>query len=297
MLVSIFVSSVSAHGFMVDIQPIRDISQPAVYNYDAISNNIDSLRSPSGNGPLCRGQRGTKSRNLNLVNGQPMTVTSAFSIGAQHIGPCQIEIMQRNKPSTAVVIAQGDCARPPAEGGKLAQTSTYKTSGADAQCPGRIPPNLVTNDMCLNEWTFEVQNADRVRCTDCVLRWTWTAQHISVYEPEFYENCLDVTLSTSNLAPAAVAPAIGPTAAVAQAVAEQIIVKQPLEQAKEKKCRTRSKALKPAECKPGVDLACMGQSYFAFCFPENPDASAVYLKCAEGTSCLQQGLSIACQTV
>jgi hypothetical protein len=127
----------------------------------------------------------------------------AFSIGAQHIGPCSVEILDANRMdddgiSIARIDGPGGCAVAPTN-----SLSTDKGSGASQQCPDRVPPLLVTDDMCLSEWTFTVQNADRITCGDnCVMRWLWSAQHISVDQPEEYENCADVAIVTGS--PAAV---------------------------------------------------------------------------------------------
>jgi hypothetical protein len=47
--------------------------------------------------------------------------------------------------------------------------------------------------MCLNTWSFRPVNVDKISCTNCVLRWTWEAQHKD--PSEHYENCIDVTIS------------------------------------------------------------------------------------------------------
>jgi hypothetical protein len=51
--------------------------------------------------------------------------------------------------------------------------------------------------MCLNTWSFKPVNVDKISCINCVLRWTWDAQHISSTNPEKYENCIDVTIMNS----------------------------------------------------------------------------------------------------
>ncbi|KAH6560795.1 hypothetical protein BASA60_000518 [Batrachochytrium salamandrivorans] len=170
-------SLAAAHGFMAHPGPVSGaFSQHAVRNYDAISTNIDSLRNPiDSSSPICRG------------------AAKAFSIGAQHIGPCAVEILDENL-SNPVQIAQvsgpNGCAVKP-----LAQFRTDKSSPASAQCPKHIPSKLVTDDMCLNEWTFTVTNVEKIKCTQCVLRWTWSGEHISVNNPELYETCADVIIS------------------------------------------------------------------------------------------------------
>lgn len=83
------ISSVSAHGFLMHPGPISEaVQRHAVRNYNAISNNIDSLRSPNFSG-FCRGTSAqTPTTSINLVNGQPFTITMAFSIGKHLLFCC-----------------------------------------------------------------------------------------------------------------------------------------------------------------------------------------------------------------
>ena len=197
-------SLASAHGFMMHPGPISEaIKRPAVRNYGLINYQIDELRNPtaitqaaafSDNSKLCRNTGPGRKIAITLTNGQPFTITQAFSIGAQHIGPCRIQIMQQGDPSSAVNIASasanGGCARPP-----VAQFDTNKSPPSAAhQCPGKIPPGLVTDDMCMHEWTFTVRNADKIKCTDCVMRWQWAGEHMFPNREEF-ESCVDVTIT------------------------------------------------------------------------------------------------------
>ncbi|KAH9249611.1 hypothetical protein BASA81_012685 [Batrachochytrium salamandrivorans] len=91
-------SLAAAHGFMAHPGPVSGaFSQHAVRNYDAISTNIDSLRNPiDSSSPICRGAAKGPVTTIDLKNGQSYTITLAFSIGAQHIGPCAVEILDEN---------------------------------------------------------------------------------------------------------------------------------------------------------------------------------------------------------
>jgi hypothetical protein len=40
--------------------------------------------------------------------------------------------------------------------------------------------------MCLQTWTFKPRNVNQIRCSDCILRWTWDAHHLG---PQNAEKC------------------------------------------------------------------------------------------------------------
>ncbi|KAJ3052617.1 hypothetical protein HK097_005983 [Rhizophlyctis rosea] len=187
-----FTSSVSAHGFMYGPGSLSSGQEGTVRDIGKINYQIDSLRNPNSAG-FCRGAGKGAVTPISLSSGEDFTITLALSNGAQHIGDCWVEIVDANDSSNKVQIAGPvQCALPP-----VAQSNTDKGSGADQQCGGRLPKNLVTNDMCLNTWTFKPQNVDQIKCKDCILRWIWHATHISTSNPEVYENCADVTVSTN----------------------------------------------------------------------------------------------------
>ncbi|KAJ3034146.1 hypothetical protein HDV00_005403 [Rhizophlyctis rosea] len=186
-------STVSAHGFLYGAGSLSSDTKGTVRDIAKISYQIDDLRNPTTSGNFCRGAAKGAVTPISLKNGQDFTVTIAFSNGAQHVGDCWVYIVDANDQSKSTQIAGPvQCAIAP-----TAQTTTSKGSGASSQCPGDLPNGLVTNDMCLNKWTFKVQNADKITCKDCVLRWVWHATHNSVTNPEVYENCADVTVSSS----------------------------------------------------------------------------------------------------
>ncbi|KAJ3110700.1 hypothetical protein HDU96_006357 [Phlyctochytrium bullatum] len=186
-------SITSAHGMFYSPNGRGGPGAGSTRGYSEIASNIDNLRAPSNGQPLCRG-RGTSGSLVPVrfgPSGSTHTVTLAFSVGAQHPGPCTIEIIN---PQTNEVTLVGSsdspgCAKPP-----LAQLDSNKQYDARSQCGGGMPERLRTNDMCLTYWTFTLQNVERIKCTTCIMRWYWVGTHIS--PPEVYENCVDISLST-----------------------------------------------------------------------------------------------------
>ena len=92
-------------------------------NYGAIGTDIDSLRNPVDKNNFCRGASKGKVSKITLEQGKPHTITLAFSngkpsiftlqLGAQHIGPCVVEIIDANDLNKVVQITSGQCARNP----------------------------------------------------------------------------------------------------------------------------------------------------------------------------------------
>ncbi|KAI9094681.1 hypothetical protein DFS34DRAFT_628687 [Phlyctochytrium arcticum] len=218
-------STVAAHGFIVGPGVIGPGQEGSVRNYKKINIDIDSLRNPvgRGNSSICRGAPASAPVPITLNNGQDFTVTLAMSTGAAHIGPCSIEVRDADNLSApgAVITnlwSKNGCAVPPHN---TAYTGNDKSS-ASGQCPGKQPKGLVTNDMCLSTWTFKVENADKIKCNRCVLRWYWEGWHMGgPGNPEVYENCIDVTISgkggESAPAPAPLQPTKGSATTVTQA--------------------------------------------------------------------------------
>lgn len=138
--------SVNAHGFLFYAGPMPSAdTRGAVRNYDLVDHQIDSLRNPYSGTSICRGAPARPPIPIQLSDGQDFEVTLAFSLGAQHIGPCNVEIRDADdlsKPGVLIASAPSDsgCAVRP-----LAQFSTDKLSSATNQCPGKVPAGLVTN--------------------------------------------------------------------------------------------------------------------------------------------------------
>ncbi|KNC98813.1 uncharacterized protein SPPG_05790 [Spizellomyces punctatus DAOM BR117] len=223
-LAATFISTVAGHGFLVGPGVIGAGERGTVRNYGAINIDIDSLRSPTpGNSTFCRNAPPGPIVPITLTNGEPFTVTLAMSTGAAHIGPCSIEIIDPANPAPgtgAVIVnlwqAQG-CAVPP-----INQHSTGDVkAAASSACPGDIPAGLITDDMCLSTWTFTVENADKITCKRCILRWYWEGWHLGVTNPEHYENCVDVEVTVGGGSgagtPATLPASTGSTAAPAPA--------------------------------------------------------------------------------
>lgn len=163
-LFCLFAGSVQAHGFLWAVES----DTPNVRGLQKMNYNIDSLRNPLLSPNYCRGEPATSTKSV-LTLGTTMTLTLAIS--AAHIGPCHVEIngIQISPNEECVANTVNGC-RP-------------------------VPGAFAGSGLCLHEWTFPVQNADKLTCTnDCVLRWMWSAEHISATNPERYENCIDVTV-------------------------------------------------------------------------------------------------------
>jgi len=161
-----------------------------------IATSIDDLRNPNTGGNLCRGEGRVVPVDMNInVDTLVHKVSLALSISAQHIGVCKLEVFDNDVGiSSSVNIATGNnCAR-------SGEIFDEKLS-ASSVCPSDIPMGLVTNDMCLHEWTFNLDKGalDELynSCKNCVLRWTWVSTHVEPFE--YFETCIDVNLKfTSN---------------------------------------------------------------------------------------------------
>jgi hypothetical protein len=160
---------VNAHGFMAGLVDCNTKEfLHFVRNYRSISFNIDSLRSPTQLN-TCRNTQIEKS--FNYSENQNVCVALAISNGAEHIGSCELKLNNQvidNKSSCLSQLTKGNCGN------------------------ANIP-QLVTNDMCLyyyNNIPFSESG---------VLKWSWTAVHLGINNPEFYENCLDLNVNTENI--------------------------------------------------------------------------------------------------
>ncbi|KAJ1342839.1 hypothetical protein BSLG_002658 [Batrachochytrium salamandrivorans] len=170
----------------------------ATRGYDVIKTDVSSLRNPLPTPNLCRGAPPSTLVDVSLTNGVPFTITLAFSLDANHIGPCSVEVIDPKNPGAPpVTIASVNGPR----GCAVAPISPFASLAGttDSLCPGLVPPGVqdASKDMCMSEWTFTVANADKIKCTTCIMRWTWSGQHISITDPEEYENCIDVRLTNT----------------------------------------------------------------------------------------------------
>jgi hypothetical protein len=300
----LLVSSAFSHGFLV--HPGQLTGTPGVRNYAAISTAIDSLRSPFASSPaaafsddshLCRGASKGPVTPISVKNGADFTITMAFSNGAQHVGPCAVQIMEDGDLSSAVTISPpGECARTP-----IAQSDTDKGLPASNQCSGRLPPNLVTDDMCLNTWTFKVINADKIKCTNCVLRWKWAAEHV-LPTRENYENCADVSLDgVASAAPAQNSQLLKNAQVSTNGQAQQpkpqdIAAPEPASDPAPAVQQDTSPLLtqgKDSACVGRMQYACASDGGFHVCFP-GVDRPSIPMQCAAGTKCKQNGDFMVC---
>ncbi|KAJ3291828.1 hypothetical protein HDU76_007222, partial [Blyttiomyces sp. JEL0837] len=198
-LLSALPLKVYTHGTLISPNGLGSPGMYMVRNYDKIATNIDALRSSliSNTGlNVCRNAP-VSSQRANVVfgpSGSTHTITMAFSVGAMHVGPCSVEIIDPatgiHTEITSIAGPQG-CARP----GPSVQPNidTDKSAPASVQCPGRIPQGLRTDDMCMYTWTFVLKNVEKIACKKCVLRWMWEATHLS--PSEFFETCSDINLT------------------------------------------------------------------------------------------------------
>ncbi|KAL2911319.1 hypothetical protein HK105_209208 [Polyrhizophydium stewartii] len=303
----------AAHGMLVHPGPLAAArSAPAVRSYALIDHEIDSLRSPLAGASLCRGAPRGAVTPITLANGSPFTVTMAFSIGAQHIGPCAVEILDANDRTGASAVTITSVAGP--RGCAVAPIAAFETdklSPAASQCPGRLPPKLVTNDMCMFEWTFTVTNADKIKCTDCVLRWTWAGEHISTTNPEKYENCADVRVTVVGGSQSSGSNAAGSTTPTrprrgsATTKSKAAAPTRAVTKTRPSQATTTTAASRPASaacdaCRKSSgaprQMACTSDATgFYACFADQPSREPVRMACAAGTSCVQAGDYIHCQ--
>jgi hypothetical protein len=171
----LFFAFVNGHGFMLspdnkNIGAVRDISK--------INYQIDSLRNPTTID--CTTLPKSSPISISLVKNKKYTVTLAISIGAQHIGPCELHIIDPDTGNDVIIAQKDNCV----------SSGTIFDSVSDTGC--EIPGGLVTNDMCVVKWRFCPSNLNKITCTECIMKWVWTAKHMEPYE--HFETCADVLL-------------------------------------------------------------------------------------------------------
>jgi hypothetical protein len=160
---------VLSHGFIYSVEDnlVRGLSK--------LNSVIDDLRNPDAT--QCRNEPVTINPMAIDLTQSTLTVKLAISKLATHIGNCWINILDENNNSIRV---------------SPLEKCVYFIP--DSEC---IPvPNSSTNDMCLQTWTFPLQNIDQLTCNKCVLNWWWRAEHI--VPNEIFNNCIDFTLNTPN---------------------------------------------------------------------------------------------------
>jgi hypothetical protein len=164
-LLTLIVPLVLGHGFMAGLVDC-DSNEffGFVRNYNSISFNIDSLREPTTPQTFCRN---TSPELFVHINSNNICVAIAFSLGAEHIGPCSFELLSDS--GTIQLDSFSQCV------------SSSTLFSCDV-------PLLVTNDMCLYKLPI-----DNSLLHSGILHWTWEGQHVTPFE--YYDNCIDINVS------------------------------------------------------------------------------------------------------
>ncbi|KAJ3177369.1 hypothetical protein HDU85_005914 [Gaertneriomyces sp. JEL0708] len=199
LVVLLNIGLVYGHGFLAGIGRLYQDDPLQVRNADAIDSLIDSLRNPIGDKTMCRGHnQNIKPKTLRLGKDIDVTLTLAMSLGAQHVGPCKVELYKYdNHDEPAATLTSGvECAKSGTDG--PLDMETDKTRPASEVCSDRVPHKLVTNDMCLFHWTFRPELDTKIRNGKYILRWSWKATHLGDANAEYYENCIDVEVRNAD---------------------------------------------------------------------------------------------------
>jgi Flp pilus assembly protein TadD len=112
-------------------------------------------------------------KRFTVVQPGPLKLEFTFPDGANHVGLCQVFILDPEHPAQKVEIGEMmDCARSdhPGPGHK-----------GDPDIPGHM--------------TVTIPSAVPCDPAHCVLQWVWIATHRSITRPELYDNCADVTIT------------------------------------------------------------------------------------------------------
>lgn len=159
---------VLCHGFMAGLVDC-DSNEffGFVRNYNSISFNIDSLREPTKPQIFCRN---TSPETPAPINTNNICVAIAFSLGAEHIGPCSFELHTDSD---------------------VIQLNSFEQCVSSSTLFSCDVPLLVTNDMCLYKLPI-----DNSLLQSGILHWTWEGQHVTPFE--YYDNCIDI-LTTSQI--------------------------------------------------------------------------------------------------
>jgi hypothetical protein len=112
------------------------------------------------------------SRQFTEVRPGPLQLRFFFGDGANHVGLCRVFLLDPMHPAQKAEIAEMmDCAR------------------SDHRGPGRKGEDITGH--------MTVTIPPTVPCdpAHCVLQWEWIATHISVTRPEYYDDCVDLTIT------------------------------------------------------------------------------------------------------
>jgi Flp pilus assembly protein TadD len=120
------------------------------------------------------------------VHPGPLLLKFFYGDGANHVGLCQVFLLDPKDPAHKVKIGElMDCAR------------------SDHPGPGQKGEDLTGH--------MRVAIPATVPCdpAHCVLQWTWIATHRSVTRPEYYDNCADLRISDAHQADGTTASPVG----------------------------------------------------------------------------------------
>ena len=112
------------------------------------------------------------SRQFTEIRPGPLQLRFFFGDGANHVGLCQVFLLDPMHPAQKAKIGEMmDCAR------------------SDHRGPGRKGEDITGH--------MTVTIPPTVPCdpAHCVLQWEWIATHISVTRPEYYDDCVDLTIT------------------------------------------------------------------------------------------------------
>lgn len=107
------------------------------------------------------------------VHPGPLELKFVFPDGANHVGLCEVFLLDPKHPEEKVKIGERmDCARSdhPGPGHK-----------GDPDIPGHMAVTIPATVPC--------------DPAHCVLQWVWIATHRSITRPEYYDNCADLTIT------------------------------------------------------------------------------------------------------
>jgi hypothetical protein len=111
------------------------------------------------------------SRRLVEIHSGPLLLRFFFGDGANHVGLCRVFLLDPVHPEQKLKIGEMmDCARSEHAG------------------PGRKGEDIT------GHMTVTVPGVVPCDPTRCVLQWEWIATHLSVTRPEYYDECVDVTI-------------------------------------------------------------------------------------------------------
>jgi hypothetical protein len=127
------------------------------------------------------------SKHLTEVRPGPLTLRFLFGDGANHVGLCRVYLLDPAHPAQKAEIGEMmDCARSEHPG------------------PGRKGEDIT------GHMTVTIPAAVPCDPNHCVLQWEWIATHRSITRPEYYDECVDLTIAGAHQVAVTVEAAIQP---------------------------------------------------------------------------------------